>query len=206
MTISTTSIIAFAFAMFILAITPGPAFFSLTARSITSGVRAGVGVVAGIIIADLIYFALALIGMSAISEAAGNAFIVIKIVAALYLVWLGVKMWKSEPVTDLSSSSISSPRFLKNFIEGLAVNLTNPKAILFFAALLPTFVNIAEITLLDATALMTIVVIVGGSVDLVYVSLAVRVRKGMRSIGAQTALNRIGGATLIGVGAGVAAR
>ena len=206
MTITATSIFAFAFAMLILAITPGPAFFSLTASSISSGVRAGAGVIAGIIVADLIYFAFALIGMSAISEAAGNAFIVIKLVAALYLVWLGVKMWKSELVTDLSNSSVSSPRFSKNFIEGLAVNLTNPKAILFFAALLPTFVNLAEITLVDAAVLMTIIVIVGGGTDLVYVLLAAYVRKGMRTIRAQRLLNRIGGATLIGVGAGVAAR
>ena len=206
MTITVASIIAFAFAMFVLAVTPGPAFFSVTARTISSGPLAGVGVTVGIVVADLIYFSLALVGMSALTQALGDAFFVIKIVAAIYLVYLGIKMWGSKVMDETLTGSKTSSSFISYFIEGLAVNLTNPKAIIFFAALLPTFVDLTILTFIDSMILMGVVVFIGGGTDLVYVLLASRVRNKLKTPKAQIILNRVAGVTLIGVGAGVAAR
>ena len=206
MTITLPSLLAFSFAMFVLAATPGPAFFALTARSMSSGTVAGVGVVVGIAIADLIYFALALIGITALSEAIGNAFILVKIAGGGYLIWLGIQMWRAMPEQEGTATTAYSRRFLDNFLEGLAVNLTNPKAIVFFAALLPTFFYLPDIGIIDAFVLTMVIVIVGSSTDLIYVLLATRARKIMKSHRSQIVLNRIAGTTLIGVGATVASR
>ncbi len=176
MTISLTSLLAFSFAMFVLAATPGPAFFSLTARAISSGAIAGMGVIAGIVIADLIYFVLALIGMTQISDAVGSAFVLFKIAGGCYLAWLGIQMWKAKPEPVSSEKPVRSRRFLDNVLQGLAVNLTNPKAIFFYVALLPSFFDLALIGTTDALVLVAVIVIVGSSIDLIYVLLAARAR------------------------------
>lgn len=207
MTISISSLLAFALAMFILAATPGPACFALTARSLTSGTIAGFGVVVGVGIADLIYFILALIGMTKLSEAVGSAFIMVKLAGGAYLIWLGIQMWNTKPVQDFSIASANSSRqFLDNVIEGLIVNLTNPKAIIFYAALLPTFIHLPDIGVIDALVLIAIIFLVGSTIDFAYVLLAARLRKWMTSERSQRLLNRIGGTTLIGVGTVVAIR
>ncbi len=206
MTISIPTLLAFTLAMLILAATPGPSFFALTARSITNGAVAGVGVVTGIIIADLIYFVLALIGMTALSGSIGSAFLVIKVLAGGYLIWLGVQMWRRKPIDSYDEDVSSARGFFKNLVEGLLVNLTNPKAILFFAALLPTFVDLPSITAIDAFVLSLIVVFVGGTTDLAYVFMATKIRGKLKGQRTQKILNRIGGATLCGVGAVVVTR
>ena len=206
MTLTITTLLAFAFAMFILVATPGPAFFVLTTRAISSGRRAGAGVVVGITIADLIYFTLALAGMTSLSASMGSAFVVIKFAGALYLIWLGVQMWRKKQTSVKLDQSKNSRGFLENVFEGLAVNLTNPKAIIFFAALLPGFVNLSAITFVDALILMLIITAVGGFIDLIYVLLAAQVRHAMQSPRAQRVMNRIGATVLVGAGVSVAGR
>ena len=206
MTISAAVLAGFALAMLIMAATPGPAIFSLTARSITSGSKAGLGVVAGVVTADLFYFTLALVGMTTLSGTLGEGFMAIKLICAAYLAWLGIKMWRSPITPTHDQQEHNSRKFYKNFAEGLAVNLGNPKTIIFFAALLPGFVDLSSITPLDSLALMAIIAIVGGASDLVYVLIASRARNRMKSPRAQTLMNRIGGATLVAVATGVAAR
>lgn len=206
MTITPTVLAGFALAMFVMAVTPGPAVFSLTARSIASGPKAGLGVVAGVVAADLFYFTLALVGMSTLSGSLGEGFIAIKLFCAAYLAWLGIKMWRAPVTVAVDDEEFKSRQFYKNFIEGLAVNLGNPKTIIFFAALLPSFVELSAITALDSLALMAIIVIVAGGSDLVYVLIASRARNRMQSQRAQTWMNRVGGVTLVGVATGIAAR
>lgn len=206
MTISLASLFAFAVAMFVLAATPGPAFFALTARSMSSGVKAGAGVATGVAVADLFYFVLALLGMTTLSHAVGNAFIILKIAGGAYLVWIGIQMLRIKPVQESVSEAVTSCGYFDGLWEGLTVNLTNPKAIIFFAAILPTFFYLPAIGMIDSVIIALVIVFVGGVTDLVYVLLASRLIMWMKSDKAQTMINRVCGVTLIGVGAGVATR
>jgi threonine/homoserine/homoserine lactone efflux protein len=180
LTLTLPSLLAFAFAMFILAATPGPGFLAFTARTISNGASAGIGVVAGVVIGDLIYFTLALAGMAAISEAVGSALVLFKIAGGLYLIWLGIKMWSSTPVQELPGQVFVQRSFIQYLIEGVLVTLSNPKAIVFFAAILPTFIYLPDITLVDALVLIATIVLVGAGTDLGYVYLFARARKGLR--------------------------
>ncbi len=203
---SLASILGFSFAMAVLAASPGPAFFILISRSMSSGAIAGAGVLAGVIVGDVVFLILALLGVSAVSQALGSLFIVVKLFGGAYIIWLGIKMWRQKPIAPDAVKIADKRGFSKGFTEGLAVNLTNPKAIIFFAALLPTFVDVASVTMMDGLILAGIVVGVGVLIDGSYILLATRAARLLRSEKAQTRLNRIGGATLAAVGAAVVAR
>lgn len=204
MTIAST--LAFAFAMFVLAATPGPAFFAVTTRAITGGTISGMGMVVGVILGDLVYFSLALLGMATIAETMGDTFIWIKLAGGAYLVWLGFKLWFQAPTSLGEIQQTFSRGFLKNAMEGLVVNLANPKATIFFAAIVPSFVDLANLTSFDVAILISIIVIVGLLTDGFYVFLAAKARHFFRSHQAQIRLNRIGGATMASVGIVVATR
>lgn len=211
MTLSMYSILAFTMAMFLLVVTPGPAFFAVIARSMQSGRKAGIGVVVGVVLADLVFYFLAFLGMASLFANLSGLFEYVRVIAGLYLVYLGVKMWRTKPLEGVGLAqnekmARSEEPFFKCIIEGLAVNLTNPKAILFFAALLPNFVDLSHATLLDSLVLGTVVVVVGGGVDLFYVSTANSLRKRATSERSQKMLSRLGGATLISIGGLMMAR
>lgn len=206
MTITLSSILAFSLAIFMLAVTPGPAFFALTARSISSGTMAGIGVILGILTADLIYFSLAIIGMVTVLETIASSFVYIKLAGGAYLIWLGIVIWRKKPTDNIISSDTCLRGFMKNYLEGLAVNITNPKAILFFAALLPNFISLSTISVVDYIILLNIIILIGGITDLTYVILATRIRKRMKNKRAQNFINRASGVTLIIVGIGISTR
>lgn len=204
MTVAST--IAFAFAMFVLAATPGPAFFAVSTRALTSGTRSGMGMILGVLLGDLIYFSLALFGMASVAEGMGETFIWIKLAGGIYLVWMGYKLWFQAPISADETQTAPSTGLMKNIVEGLIINLANPKVIIFFAAIVPSFVDLVHLTGFDVAVLISIIMIVGLSVDTLIVLLAVRARRLLRTDTAQRRLNRLGGATLAGVGIAVAIR
>ncbi|NIA31858.1 MAG: LysE family transporter, partial [Actinobacteria bacterium] len=95
---SLLSIFSLAIALFVLAATPGPGVFATISRSLASGFVPSLGVVAGIVTGDIIFLLFAILGMSAIAQIMGNFFVVVKIIGGIYLVFLGIKIWMSEPV------------------------------------------------------------------------------------------------------------
>lgn len=192
--------------MFVLAATPGPAFFAVTTRAMTGGTLAGMGMVVGVILGDLIYFSLALYGMAKIAETMGDTFIWIKLAGGAYLFWMGFKLWFQTPAEARETQSFSARGFLKGVVEGLIVNLANPKAIIFFAAIVPSFVDLANLTGFDTVILISIITIVGLLTDGFYVFLAAKARNFFSSQKAQIRLNRIGGATLATIGVAIASR
>jgi threonine/homoserine/homoserine lactone efflux protein len=95
---SLLSIFSLAIAMFILAATPGPGVFATISRSLASGFVPSLAVIAGIVTGDIIFLLFAIMGLSVIAQAMGNFFVVIKIIGAAYLIFLGIKIWRSKPV------------------------------------------------------------------------------------------------------------
>jgi threonine/homoserine/homoserine lactone efflux protein len=136
--VSVTNLLFFAAMELVLCLTPGPAVLTVVSQAVQKGFRRSMGGAAGILTGNTIYFALSAAGLGALLVASRTVFEVIKYCGAGYLVLLGVKMVfvAPPPQTDGAPRETGRP-----FLEGLVVQLANPKAIVFFTALLPQFID-----------------------------------------------------------------
>lgn len=134
--------LGFLVAAILIAVSPGPG----AAASMSSGLRHGywsaLRLIAGLQSALAIQLAVVAAGLGALLETSALAFDIVKFCGAAYLIWLGVQKWRSLPQAIDADEAQSTARGL--FLEGLLVNLTNPKAIVFIAALTPQFIDPAQ--------------------------------------------------------------
>ena len=136
----TSQLVAFVIASAVLGITPGPDIIYVITRGAAQGARAGVAAAAGLTTGVIGHTAFTVIGLSAILATSAIAFTVIKIAGAAYLIYLGIRMWRSSGVIDLSSDT-DARSIGAIYRQTIAMNLLNPKVALFFLAFLPQFVN-----------------------------------------------------------------
>ncbi len=163
-------LLAFATALAIVVAIPGPGIFAVVSCALGRGFREALALIVGIVIGDLFYFTLALLGMAALARSLGGFFLIIKLAGAAYLVWLGLKLWRQPPVVMSTAGETSVPRrgFRRSLLGGLMVTLSNPKAIAFYAGLLPTFVNLERLSVGEAPAMAAIVVLIVGTIPAAY--------------------------------------
>jgi threonine/homoserine/homoserine lactone efflux protein len=129
----------FVLASVALLLTPGPAVLYIVTRSITQGRVAGIVSMLGIQAATLVHVTAAVLGLSALLMSSALAFAVVKYVGAAYLIWLGLRAIFSR---ERAQAATVAPRSLARlFVDGIVVNLLNPKTALFFLAFLPQFVE-----------------------------------------------------------------
>jgi threonine/homoserine/homoserine lactone efflux protein len=185
----------------------------VVARALTGGFAAGLAAIAGLVAGDILFLVLAILGLSALAAVMGEFFLAVKILGAAYLIWLGVKMWRSKPslprmdAPDAPETKVPHPTSLwGSAVLGFFVTLGNPKAILFYGALLPTFVDVAALTAPDVAVLAIVVTLVLFLVLGIYAFLAARAGRAMKSARALTWLNRVTGGLLVGAGVVVATR
>lgn len=137
------NLLAFTVASIVIIVVPGPSVLFVIGRSIALGRRAGVLSVAGNALGTVPAVLAVAFGVGAIVAASVVAFTVIKIVGALYLIWLGVQAIRHRRThTTIDAPANTSAR--KLLWQGFVVGLTNPKTIAFFVAVLPQFVSPAS--------------------------------------------------------------
>lgn len=193
------SIAGLATAMFLLAITPGPGVFATVSRALSSGFKHTVPVIVGIVVGDLIFLLFAIYGLSAIAETFNSLFLIIKYLGSGYLVWLGIKLWRSTPGSfDVADIKTQSGKY--SFLGGLSITLGNPKVILFYLSFLPTFVRLDQLSTFDVLVVASVVSLVLGSVMLFYAYTASRARELFKSPNAQKKMNKTAGTVMIGTG------
>jgi threonine/homoserine/homoserine lactone efflux protein len=124
----------------LLCITPGPAVLLVVAQGLTRGIPAGASATAGILIGNTIYFVLSATSLGVLIVASYEVFFLIKWLGAAYLVWLGISAFRGRSST-LSVSPAKRAGLFRVFGNGIALQLANPKALLFFIALLPQFID-----------------------------------------------------------------
>lgn len=128
----------------LLSIAPGPDSLLIMARSASQGFKAGVAAVLGICTGTCVHILAAAIGLSALLATSAEAFLLIKLLGAGYLLYIGVQMLRSRPAstntTETSINTVAKEPFGKIFRQGLLTNVLNPKVALFFLAFLPQFV------------------------------------------------------------------
>jgi threonine/homoserine/homoserine lactone efflux protein len=123
-----------------MVVTPGPSVLYVVARSIDQGRGAGFASAIGIQAGTLIHVGAAVIGLSAILASSATAFMVVKYLGAAYLIYLGLRTLLAPP--QAVSASTPAPRSLRRtFIQGMVVEVLNPKTALFFLAFLPQFID-----------------------------------------------------------------
>ncbi len=130
----------FALASFALIIVPGPAVLYVITCSLDQGRAAGLVSVVGISIGAYVHILAAALGLSAILASSAVAFSLIKYAGATYLIYLGLQKLFSKAKLE-SAKALKQPSFRSIFLEGIVVNVLNPKLALFFLAFLPQFIN-----------------------------------------------------------------
>jgi threonine/homoserine/homoserine lactone efflux protein len=166
-------------AAFVIAATPGSAIMYVAARTLAGGRIEGIASTLGTAVGGFVHVVASGLGLSAILMASANAFTVIKIAGAAYLIWLGIKMWREAGAPldiDLTSDGVG-----KAFRDGIVVEILNPKMAAFFLAFLPQFIDPSKSVLLQMSVLGTIVVVLNSLADLVVITIATRARDGLLS-------------------------
>ena len=192
--------IAFVVAAMIVLIIPGPTIILVVSQAIVHGRKSVIPLVAGVTLGDFTAMTLSLLGLGAILAASAALFSVLKWFGAGYLVYLGIKLWRSKAViADFSSTSTRTSR--RSLLKStFIVTALNPKSIGFFVAFLPQFVKptsptVPQLLLLGATFLTL------GTINAtLYGIFAGHLRDMLRSPRVHSWFNRCGGSALIGAG------
>lgn len=132
-------LISFALATSILALSPGPDNIYVLVQSITNGRSYGLATVCGLISGCIVHTTLLAFGVSAIIKANASLFFIIRLLGALYLLYLAYKVFKSDTNLNLDAD-VGQNKSLKDlFIQGFFMNVLNPKVTIFFLAFFPGF-------------------------------------------------------------------
>jgi len=202
---SLLSIFSLFIALFVLAATPGPGVFATISRSLASGFVPSLAVIAGIVTGDIVFLMFAILGMSVIAQAMGNFFVVVKFIGAAYLIFLGIKIWRSKPVPVQEIKGGKNKKF-GNYLSGLVITLSNPKVILFYCGFLPTFMDLSSLGSVDICIVAITISIVLSSVLIFYAYLANQARAFFSSPYSVKRLNRTAGGVMIAAGVAIAAK
>ena len=132
----------FLLAAILIAVTPGPGAVLSMSVGVRHGYFPALKAIFGLQAAILTHLVIVALGLGAILAASDTAFAVTKLVGAAYLVWLGVQKWRAPAAPDPATLVTLRPENL--FAQGLLVNLTNPKAIIFIGALVPLFIDATQ--------------------------------------------------------------
>ena len=199
-------LLVFAVAYFAIVVMPGPGVTALVARVLARGTHGAPAFIAGFVTGSLAWFAVAAAGLAVVAAAFAPVFIVIRYAGAAYLLYLAWKLWNAPARTADAEADVSPDRRDRLFLAGLAINLGNPKVIVFFLALLPTVVDLGELTLTGSVELAAVIAAVASSVLAIYVLAAARARRLFTSPRALRLVNRGSSVAMVGAAAAVAAR
>lgn len=200
------SLAAFTAALALAVASPGPGITAVVARALGVGFRRTLPMVAGLVAGDLCYLSFAAFGLAALAQSFGIAFVVVKYLGAAYLLYLAVKLWRAPGTVGPVDADGRAGDPLRAFLAGFAITLGNPKVIVFYLALLPSIVDLENLTPLGFAELAAVVVAVLTAIAVAYAAAADRARLFFRSPKAMRLLNRGAGTMMAGAAVAVAAR
>lgn len=194
--------LAFIVASLVLALVPGPAVIYLLTQTLSHGRRAGLASVGGVALGNLANAAAALLGLAAVLRASATAFLIVKIMGALYLIFLGARALRARSESQLIVEVGKGAGRGTRFRDGVFVATFNPKTTLFFAAFLPQFINVgATAPLAQGLLLAAVFVGIAACTDTLYVLSASALKEFLRQQPRWLPLGRyLSAATFIGLG------
>lgn len=191
-------------ATIILSLSPGPGVFSSISSGLHHGFRLGLWNGVGMQVANMILVGIVSLGLGAILLASETLFTAVKWIGVAYLVWLGIATWRAPAKGFEEDRDDHAHTAREVFMRGFWVNLTNPKGIIFFAAILPQFIDVArpqaaQYAILAGTTFAVDLVVMMG-----YTALAAKVLRVMRDPAHIRWVNRGLGSAFVAAGVALA--
>ncbi|SFD17922.1 homoserine/homoserine lactone efflux protein [Pragia fontium] len=183
----------------ILSLSPGSGAINTMSTGITYGFRGTIPAIAGLQVGLAAHIVLVGIGLGTLLSSSVLAFDILKWLGAAYLIWLGIQQWRVAGALDLNAVSKALPSSGR-FKRAVLVNLTNPKSIVFLAALFPQFIVPHQPQAIQYLILGTTSIVVDIIVMIGYATLASSIAKWIRQPHQMKLLNRIFGSMFIMVG------
>ncbi len=181
-----------------LSLTPGPNGLLALTHGALYGTKKTLATIFGGLLGFAAVIGMSMFGIGALLQASSDLLTVLKWVGGAYLVWLGLQVWRSEPigVQNPTSSKISKPS--KLFSQGFLSAVTNPKGILFFVAFLPQFIDPNASLFVQFLVMAATFVFVEFWYELMVASLADRIQPWLRRVGKN--FNRVFGSVFMAIG------
>jgi homoserine/homoserine lactone efflux protein len=185
-------------AAFGLSVTPGPNSLLVLTHGALHGHRMTLYTVAGGALGFAALIALSMLGIGALLQASAHALTVLKLLGGAYLVWLGVQLWRAPPIQLQAADPATPARPGPLFRQGLLTALSNPKALLFYGAFLPQFIDPARPLLAQFFVMTATFIAVEFIVELLLAMAAQRVRHALQRVG--RTFNRVCGGLFVVMG------
>lgn len=187
--------------MVTLAMVPGISVALVVTRSAILGVANGIAVAAGIVLGDLVFILLVILGLSVVAEAMGSLFMVIKYMAGAYLIWLGYALITNKSKTaDLTRKTREKGSLVASFLAGLFLTLGDIKAIFFYVSLFPVFMDVSAISIMDVFIIIFVTIITVGGVKVAYAFSAIKVISMSQGLKLGNTAKNSAGCFMIGAG------
>jgi threonine/homoserine/homoserine lactone efflux protein len=201
-----STVAVFLLAAVALAVVPGPAVTYIVTQSIDQGRRAGLVSALGVATGGLVHVAAATVGLSALIASSAEAFTVVKLVGAAYLIAVGIRRILSRDEDDAAERGLRAP-LAHVYRQGVVVNVLNPKTALFFLAFLPQFVDPDRGAVWPQVALLgTLFVLVAALSDMTYALVSDAIAGRLRRSGTGARLRRwLAGGIFVALGITAAA-
>lgn len=192
---------AFAAASLVLLIIPGPTVVLTISYALSHGRKTALGVALGVALGDFLAMSASLAGLGALVMASATLFVVLKWIGAVYLIWLGVNLWRSPDglVTPADTRMRTADRSI--FWHAATVTALNPKSLTFFIAFVPQFLNESAPFWPQCIVMVATFVTLATLNALVYALAANQAREKLLSPVFSRFSKRAGGTALIGMGA-----
>ena len=200
MTIS--SAIALFSAMVVLALLPSLSVMTVLARSASLGFRHGAITSLGIVMGDIFYILLAIYGLAVLAERMTGLMVVIQYLGAIYLMWLGLSLWRIKP-TSTNIKPTSEASFISSFLAGFLLTLGDQKAIFFYLSFFPAFIDLSTLSIVDAATVVAIATTAVGGIKLGYALIAARAGSLLQRNKVNQWMNLAAGTVMIAVGLGI---
>ena len=200
MTLTIQQLALYAGALFILFMTPGPVWVALMARAMSGGFRAAWPLALGVVIGDVMWSVLAILGVSWIVSQYAGFLDLMRYVASVTFLFMGYMVIRNADKSIASDSRLTRPGVIAGFVAGLAVIIGNPKAILFYMGMLPGFFDLSQLNLADIVAIGALSAIVPLIGNLIMGAFIGKVRALLTSPRALKRMNLTAGWLLVAVG------
>lgn len=184
-------------------LSPGPGVVMTLTNSLLYGLRGTVGGILGIAFGALVVAAISATSLGVVLATSSLAFTVLKFIGAAYLIYLGVRAWRA-PAFKFTEQSTHEASFGKRFVEGISMQLTNPKAIFFFLSVFPQFIDPSRQYAAQFSALVLTYSSLVVAIHCTYAFFARRAKNWLTSEKGGRAVGKAAGATFVFFGAALA--
>jgi threonine/homoserine/homoserine lactone efflux protein len=200
MTVGLTELALYAGALVLLFITPGPVWVALGARALSGGFAAAWPLAVGVSLGDALWPLAAILGLNWIVAVWGDVLGLMRWVAVAMFLGMGWALWRKAGRALAADSRLTRPGAWAGFAAGVAAILANPKAILFYMGLLPTFFDLSRVTPADIAAIVALSMLLPMVGNLIVALSIDRVHATLTSEAARRRIDRVAGGLMIAAG------